>query len=455
MTYVFSFYNFDFKMFVKRLLYIFLALIVFSVGLMFNMMEAQALSWAALAGSALPAAGALLVAAGLTFVTYNAIKNTAEWWYSSSGYTVRQQFLDSVGSMQNGIINVPDGLWEHVKAFVNSNFVIGSVSVPTNIHFYTLDDGKEYPYSLDSEVVFPIGDSFTFPSDCYFEYFTRNGFDETHEGKTIWLEQYGTTDKYYQVIIGGEELSPSSSSSLSFFYNYANTECIAGTRYDFYLVRTSGCLCLWVRYVDEYGNVERARITRFKDISATQVHYESVTATGDELVGSADNDIASENDRAVAVPESLDLNDLLNKSRTDVNASGETGTGGDTGTGAVLEEITVDPTAIVDSITGKLGVNSLKSAFNRLNEINTGEYNAPVIRINLYNIFRAGTRRFNVSSNPFEDRETVFIDFGLLEDYSFGGMNVIEYFRLLISAGFIYTTLLYVWRKIIPDKAVG
>lgn len=115
-----------------------------------------------------------------------------------------------------------------------------------------------------------------------------------------------------------------------------------------------------------------------------------------------------------------------------------------------------DSNMIRDKFEEKLNINVLKNALERLQNINTEKGKPPVITINLHSLFDAGLKHINPNiRNPFKDEETKFIDFGLLENFNFGGYTLVDYFRTIVGAGFIYTTLLYVWRKIVPDKVVS
>lgn len=115
-----------------------------------------------------------------------------------------------------------------------------------------------------------------------------------------------------------------------------------------------------------------------------------------------------------------------------------------------------DPTMIKDKFEEKLNLGALKNALERLNNINTEKGAPPVIYLNLNKLFNAGTSEINPNvQNPFANEDTVFIDFGILETFTFGGYSLVDYFRTLIAAGFIWTTLLYVWGKIVPNKVVS
>lgn len=111
-------------------------------------------------------------------------------------------------------------------------------------------------------------------------------------------------------------------------------------------------------------------------------------------------------------------------------------------------------TVLLDLIERKLGMTSFKNSFNAIKNLSTTVPIAPVIKIPIGDIFHAATSRFYSGSNPFSNQDLVFVDFGYLEQFEFFGMSVINYFRMLISMGMIWFTVLAVWRKLIPDKAV-
>jgi hypothetical protein len=103
----------------------------------------------------------------------------------------------------------------------------------------------------------------------------------------------------------------------------------------------------------------------------------------------------------------------------------------------------------------KMGFGPLTNAYQRITSINTSKKQAPVIKFNLRKMLDASTKNVSRINNPFPDQESTLIDFGILEDYTFAGFSLIEYFRMLIASGFIWTTFMYVWHKITPKEVIN
>lgn len=118
----------------------------------------------------------------------------------------------------------------------------------------------------------------------------------------------------------------------------------------------------------------------------------------------------------------------------------------------------------IDSVTDKFidssSFNPLASSLSALQEmtLSDGSCSAPSFRLPLNDLKNVSYRFTGNTDNVFPESSPVFVSFELLEDkekFSFMNMSIIEIIRLLISAGMLYTTFLYVWRKIVPDKVIG
>lgn len=71
----------------------------------------------------------LLVSAGLSFSTQQAIEVIARWWYSAAGEEVRNSLVNAVSSIVDGVMTVPSDVWQSIKSWVQSNFVTGASSI--------------------------------------------------------------------------------------------------------------------------------------------------------------------------------------------------------------------------------------------------------------------------------------------------------------------------------------
>lgn len=105
-----------------------------------------------------------------------------------------------------------------------------------------------------------------------------------------------------------------------------------------------------------------------------------------------------------------------------------------------------------NKIADKYGIQRFINSFEKLKEIETGKGEPPRIMVPLKKMLDIGMERFIKLDNPFEEEYT-FIDFKYFEEWKFGGMSVIDYFRFLESIGFIVFTAWYCWNKLIPKNA--
>lgn len=124
---------------------------------------------------------------------------------------------------------------------------------------------------------------------------------------------------------------------------------------------------------------------------------------------------------------------------------------------AILESLSIGEVTNIDfklRFMDKFQISPLTNAWAKFQNMNTSKGNPPVIKINLGQIFYASTKEFGTVENPFGNEETTFIDFGFLEEYQFMGMALIDLFRTLIGAGFIMTTVNYIWNKVHPKEVI-
>jgi len=117
-------------------------------------------------------------------------------------------------------------------------------------------------------------------------------------------------------------------------------------------------------------------------------------------------------------------------------------------------ELEMDIPNVQDTIKNKFDDPNLRNTWKAIEEMDTSRGAPPKITFDLSKLFNAATSRFNVK-NPFPSKEYTLIDFGMLQDYNFGGSPLIDYFRGLVGMGFIITTFMYCWRKLTPDNVLG
>lgn len=167
-------------------------------------------------------------------------------------------------------------------------------------------------------------------------------------------------------------------------------------------------------------------------------------------------------DREIAIP-GLPLNPtagqvydgLNNKTATDLLDTLAGQTTADATDTVGLDSGTVDLNNVADSISGNFDINVFKSTMERLTNFDTSTPPPPKVEIDLNALARAGSAISGYTDNIFpQDKYTLF-DFSILEDYTFQGMTLVQLIRYIISMNMILMTLLYCYRRIIPDKAVN
>lgn len=128
------------------------------------------------------------------------------------------------------------------------------------------------------------------------------------------------------------------------------------------------------------------------------------------------------------------------------------------GIGSIIASLTdsvlsIDVAAVQEGIMEPFRLPRFQQTWNVIQDFDTLSVEPPKLNINLGQLFGAGTSLF-ISQNPFSNSDSTFIDFSLLNQYSFGGMPLISYFRFLTGVGFIWTTFNYCWRKLTPDTVI-
>lgn len=307
-------YFFQDRHIVKRLLCFILCLLVLTITILIQQQECYAfLPALVLAPEAVELAGALLVAAGITFTAPEAIQACANWWYSSAGQQVRTQFADAVNSTVNGIAQVSDTVWQNVSSWVRSKFTTGIQTVISNYQSVNLDNGQPFPFCFNGSNttcdIYPIS-------------------SVTWQGSTWILKYTDATNPTLSINKDGAD-DP----------NSPHVQIKKGTSYYMYLnaVGTS-YLQLMFRYFDINGILTYSFETILPNSGnlltpwVSQSKTTSITATGTDVVASPTWDIkTTSGTRTVSVPSNI--TGLVNKSYNDVaNPSSQTQSGTQTGT---------------------------------------------------------------------------------------------------------------------------
>lgn len=174
-------------------------------------------------------------------------------------------------------------------------------------------------------------------------------------------------------------------------------------------------------------------------VDATKVISQSTgVSTWDDVVGKTWSDVIGNTDAVGNVSEKEMEGDIADS-------------------GTITDDIAVtldDAIAneLVDEIEGSWD-NPFKKSLKSIEEMDTSQGAPPKIYFNLHKLFGAAISRFDVS-NPFPDKDTVLIDFEMINNYKFNGVPLIGFFRGIVGFGFIYMTLLYCLRKFTPDSVI-
>ncbi len=447
----------------------------------------------ALGGKQVLALGGLLLAGGLVYANQDSIKASAtDMYYNFMTSDVRANFNNAVNNSINDVVTFTKDIWDNVASYVSS--ISGSnsqtfSSVGEYIH------GSDLYYS-SSGIAYS---SITMHGHTFSLHMTNEG--ERYDTYHLLIDGF-VVEEEYAVASGVEGYDNSTydiykKDGVSRFYVDGNSPTIPVP----YLSVYQAPYGLGVNVIydpasrsDDYnadpvfrceqylnGNLVDSNSVLFMlNVPYADNTYDYSVAVGSTGWDAWEQKIEDEQKVEVAIPSGLsDLPDKTFENVRDKDYSGSVDTGVDTGSGTVdidltetntkldsiLQEIqghnggidpNFDPNLIRDKFEEKLNINVLKNALERLQNIDTRKGIAPVITINLNRLFNAGLSNINPNvQNPFSDEESTFIDFGILDTYTFGGYSLVDYFRTLIGAGFIYTTLLYVWRKIVPSKVVS
>ncbi len=112
---------------------------------------------------------------------------------------------------------------------------------------------------------------------------------------------------------------------------------------------------------------------------------------------------------------------------------------------------------MINKVSNSTGINVFTKSLDKLKYMKVEKGQAPTIKINVHKMIKTVTDGlgFKVDLSTMTDEELTIIDFGYLEIWKFMGYSIIDYFRMVIGFGFVIMTVLYGYRKIVPDKAVS
>lgn len=286
----------------KRLMCIFFCILVVFSSIFIKVEEAQAFVPLVIAGVTIApeivAAGAtLLCAAGVSFASSPDAQRAFTEMYVSASTGLK----DAFNSLGSGVRSVGDSLWDYTRSWVNSKFATPNTTVVLDSSYHETisgeigSSGAIFPYSLDKNVAFGIGDTWVLTQAC-----TISGVNYS-AGSTMWLERvlYAGSAYTHRFVINGVVAGYASSSS-----GY----CDVTAGYTFYIYRANG------KYNLAYKTIYQGQPRYYDFISQSvisantmsQVHYDSITAQTADIVGNATYDFKTDGRRDILVLENVD-----------------------------------------------------------------------------------------------------------------------------------------------------
>lgn len=472
----------------KKRIGIFIITLILSIQVLMPPKKAQAIAllplFYTLAPEVIPTIVQLLIAGGLTYTSIDGMmKSVNEYGGSLPG----QQFITDLdnqikASTFNDIIMIPNEKWIEFRTWIQSKFKVGtnkyfSVSAQSWTGYPNSPVGSELfpyqvifkdtsynfrlicsttPFAYNNSTLYTTGDSslqlYTLSGTTWTSLTTRSITSASNIiGGTLF---YCNSDVYANTLKSSLYLNGTNTSA---FFDYVGQDVLNNNTWDWTNI-TSNTRSLPVTMFPEGTTLDSEAVNSslnqlinvtYNDVIAQPIPTDGTDATDDTV----DTDVDNELDFWKSALDGL--NKILGKLKT---APADTAK-------QVAEEINsidesiADPADAVnqmeDSLPDNFRIPKLENSLKKLEEMNTGQAPPPVIKINLGAIYNAGTDRFGNPSNPFGDGERVFFDFGALNTYTWGGLPLIEYFRFIIGIGFVWTTVIYVWRKITPSESIG
>ena len=335
-------------------------------------------------------------------------------YMTSSAKTAFLNYMNTVGNgyyqfksfCRNTVVPAGQTVWTNFRVLLseNMNFALKVVQAGSNVRLvFKTNDGTVLPANLESGQT-PSA-SLYFSRDGWFKGFKYGSLPNSYRGESISVgfENYGSFD---------------TSVSLDHITNYgASSVCPSTTN-------TYGATTPFANSVD-----------------ATKVIGANTgVSSWDNVIGKTYDDVIGKTGAVENVPTK------------DMEADID-----DTNTGTIEDDIAISldeaiANELVDEIEGTFD-NPFKDSLKSIEQMDTSQGVPPKIYFNLHDLFDAATSRF-MDQNPFPDKETVLIDFEMINNYKFNGIPLIDFFRGIVGFGFIFTTLLYCLRKFSPDSVI-
>lgn len=190
-----------------------IACVVIAVMLVVQVMPQKAeANPAVLAAGLVPPAAAVLVAAGVTVGAEAGLDALARWWYSEAGQDVRDQLAADWSAAVEGVMNVSSTVWESVRTWVQSKFVVGESSILVanqsgNRVYSGTDGGYYYTYyevGSDGYVRWGVIWSLTSSTEAYnfglaSKYNVSSNVLYVSNGKVRWYTTYTLNGTLYTI----------------------------------------------------------------------------------------------------------------------------------------------------------------------------------------------------------------------------------------------------------------
>ncbi|QUI24852.1 hypothetical protein HZI73_22240 [Vallitalea pronyensis] len=351
---------------------------------------------------------------------------------STDAWTAFEDFVTNAQQAVWGVSYDPDIAVDFESAYINfahhSPVGYKSVKVDGSV-FHFVETGTEGAYYLYQDGLRPLGKISLFGKDFIFrDYIIRGDFGV-----------------HAKIVTKGEPM-------LYWYYNYSTNDIYLCVNKDSYLTYES------LFHSPVFTDVP------ITDVKPVEYQHDTIDVTGEDWYKTLTEDTV------INVPTTWDtyvdlvggkdkVNDALAPTfENDGNTNNPTNPVIDL-TGELdrlLENFKIndiDVQALYDAILERFNYNIFSDTLKKLEKLKTAPKTPPKITINLHAMFDT-LKNLGDFDNTLEDKETVFIDFAILDELQFQGVSVIEWFRGLINIGMIITTFFHIKNKVMPQKAM-
>lgn len=322
--------------------------------------------------------------------------------------SIKKGVLEAKSFCRNVVVPAGQTIWTDFKVLLseNMNFVVQSIRSING-------------FPLGTEIVFKTSDGIILKGDI-------------SEGRTTSIYYNSSMGRFSGFSYSGYLPNSYRGQSVSVgFKNYVSFD--ESISVDHLLNYGAGSIC------PSTSNTYGVDTPFANSVDATKVISQSTgVSTWNDVVGKTYSDVIGNTDAIGNVSEKEMEGDIADS-------------------GTITDDIAVSlDEAIANEIVNEIDSswdNPFKKSLKSIEEMDTSQGAPPKIYFNLHKLFGAAISQFDIP-NPFPDKETVLIDFEMINNYKFNGVPLIGFFRGIVGFGFIYMTLLYCLRKFTPDSVI-